>query len=99
MLNRWSCEPRTRGAGIDGPLARICRKAGLRRVGWHVLRHTYASHLVIRGATLMEVKELLGHASLDMTMRYAHLSPNARRAAVALLDGASEGHYRGIKEE
>ena len=99
LLNRWSCEPKTRGGVIDGPLVRICRKAGLRRIGWHVLRHTYASHLVIRGATLMEVKELLGHASLDMTMRYAHLSPSARKAAVALLDAAKPRQYSGNGED
>ena len=84
---------------MDGPLARICRKAGLRRIGWHVLRHTYASHLVMRGAKLIEVKELLGHASLEMTMRYAHLSPNARKEAAKLLDGAPEGHHRGIRKK
>ncbi len=98
MLNRWACEPRTRRGVTEGALARICRKAGLRRIGWHVLRHTYASHLVMSGASLMEVKELLGHASLEMTMRYAHLSPNARKAAVALLDGALTGHHRGINK-
>ena len=65
MLTRWMSEARTKGGPIDGPLARVCRKDGLRRIGWHVLRHTYALHLVIRGATLMEVKEFLGHTSLD----------------------------------
>lgn len=74
---------------MDRPLQRACRRAGLRAVGWHVLRHTFASQLVMRGAPLKAVQELLGHATLQMTMRYAHLSPDARRDAVQLLDGAS----------
>ena len=47
------------------------------------------SHLVMRGAPIKAVQELLGHASIEMTMRYAHLSPDARRDAVGLLDLAS----------
>jgi integrase len=69
------------------PVWRACRKAGIRRIGWHVLRHTFASHLVMRGAPLKAVQELLGHADIKMTMRYAHMSPDARREAVRLLDG------------
>jgi integrase len=68
------------------PLWRACKGAGLRQIGWHVLRHTFASHLVMRGAPFKAVQEMLGHWSIEMTMRYAHLSPDARRDAVGLLD-------------
>jgi integrase len=68
------------------PLRRACKRAGLRHVGWHVLRHTFASHLVMRNVPLKAVQELLGHATIEMTMRYTHLSPDARRDAVRVLD-------------
>jgi integrase len=70
-----------------GPLWFACKKAGLRQIGWHVLRHTFASHLVMRGATMTAVQELLGHSSIVITMRYAHLAPEAVRETVRLLDG------------
>jgi hypothetical protein len=70
--------------------------AALGHIGWHVLRHTFASHLVMKGATLKAVQELLGHADIRMTMRYAHLSASARREAVELLD---RGQYLGNGEE
>lgn len=69
------------------PLWRACRRAGLRSVGWHVLRHSFASHLIMRGAPIRGVQELLGHSTIEMTMRYAHLSPNVTRELVGLLDG------------
>lgn len=68
------------------PLRNALKSAGLRHIGWHVLRHTFASHLVMRGAPIKAVQELLGHSTIEMTMRYAHLSPDARRDAVRLLD-------------
>jgi integrase len=84
----WPCEGGrnlTKGEA-KWPLWRACKRAGLRRVGWHVLRHTFASHLVMRGVPLKAVQELLGHASIEMTMRYAHLAPDVSREAVKLLD-------------
>nr|WP_305891704.1 tyrosine-type recombinase/integrase [Methylomonas sp. WSC-6] len=42
----------------------------------HVLQHTFASHYVMRGGNLKSLQQLLGHSSLTVTMRYAHLSPN-----------------------
>ena len=69
------------------PLWRACKRAGLRQIGWHCLRHTFASHLVMRGATMSAVQELLGHATILMTMRYAHLAPEVVRETVKLLDG------------
>jgi integrase len=68
------------------PLKRALKNAGLRHIGWHALRHSFASHLVMRGAPIKSVQELLGHSSIEMTMRYAHLSPDVRRDAVKLLD-------------
>jgi site-specific recombinase XerD len=51
------------------------------------LRHTAASHMVMRGAGLKDVQEILRHADMKMTMRYSHLSPAQLRATVDRLDG------------
>jgi integrase len=60
--------------------------AGLNDLRFHDLRHTFASWAVQRGASLPEVKDLLGHATLAMVMRYAHLAPEHLRVAVSRLD-------------
>ena len=69
------CSPKT--------FSRIVEKSGLNdgvtdrihKVVFHTLRHTFASWLIQKGVTLEVVSKLLGHSSLQMTMRYAHLDP------------------------
>lgn len=68
------------------PLERICKRARLRHIGWHVLRHTFASHLAMNGVPLRTIQKLLGHSTIQMTERYAHLMPEATRDAVKTLD-------------
>lgn len=70
-------------------LRRALRGSGMELewpLGWHALRHTYASHLAMRGVPLVSIQRLMGHATLEMTQRYAHLSPETLQAAVAVLD-------------
>jgi integrase len=62
------------------------RKANVVK-GVHVLRHTFCSHLAMRGAPARAIQELAGHSELGVTQRYMHLSPAALDAAIRLLDG------------
>jgi integrase len=73
--------------GCSSAMERITRHAKIRQCGWHTLRHTFASWLVMKSVPLRVVQELLGHHDISMTMKYAHLAPGfAHAEAVRVLD-------------
>ena len=71
---------------IDNGFRRACKRAGIGDCRFHDLRHTFASHLVMRGANLWSVQELLGHKTGKMTVRYTHLSTLHLQETVSLLE-------------
>src|SRR5437868_15472457 len=70
-------------------MERAERAGGLPVTGHiHRLRHTFCSHLAMRGAPAKAIQELAGHADLSTTMRYMHLSPASLNQAIRLLEQA-----------
>jgi integrase len=63
------------------------KRAGITDFHFHDLRHTFASHFVMRGGSLKELQEILGHATMTMTLRYAHMSPEHKKKAINLVIG------------
>jgi integrase len=69
----------------------IEKRAGMRCTGaLHILRHTFASHLVMKNVPLKTVQEWLGHATMDMTLRYAHLVPSASDESIKVLENGDK---------
>ena len=78
---------------VKRSFASVCQNVGITNFRIHDMRHTCAAWLVTAGVPLLEVRELLGHSTIKMTERYAHLAPENLRAAVSRLDGSSHsGH-------
>ena len=81
-----------RDTNLKRKFQRACELADIKgRVRVHDLRHTFASHLAIAGTPLPAIMELLGHTSVEMTLRYAHLCPSVKTEAVETLDFGAEG--------
>jgi site-specific recombinase XerD len=84
----WGGEKGKPYQGVKRSFNSAARRAGIKDFRFHDLRHTFASHLVMSGVDLTTVKDLLGHKTLTMTLRYAHLAPSHKVKAVGVLDKA-----------
>jgi len=73
---------------IKNGFQRACERAGIENFTPHDLRHTAASWMVQSGVSIQAVKEVLRHADISTTMRYAHLAPDAARSAVSAMENA-----------
>ena len=67
-------------------MLKVARRANLAHEGVHILRHTFCSHLAMRGAPARAIQDLAGHKDITTTQRYMHLSPAAVEGAVRLLE-------------
>jgi len=83
---------------VDRAFRGVLTKAGIGDFRSHDLRHTFASHLVMRGASLKEVQEILGHKTMTMTLRYAHLGEEEKKRAVSLLNGLTSSVNSGMSQ-
>jgi integrase len=63
-----------------------CEEAGVEGVTWHTLRHTFASRCIMAGIDLKTLQVLMGHKTIAMTARYAHLFPGHLKTALTKLD-------------
>ena len=70
---------------------KILKKAEVKNANLHTLRHTFASNLVMAGVDLRTVQELLGHSTIKITERYAHLSPDHKTRAINVLKFGQDG--------
>mgnify|MGYP002035789199 CR=1 FL=1 len=65
---------------------RAAKQANIHDLHFHDLRHTFASRLVMSGADIRTVQELMGHKTISMTLRYAHLSTGHKQRAMDTMD-------------
>ena len=63
----------------------LLKSANIRSIRFHDLRHTFASHFIMKGGSIFNLQKILGHTSINMTMKYAHLSNDYLKSAVQII--------------
>lgn len=81
---------------INGAFRSALRKAKITDFRFHDLRHSFASHWVMRGGSLRGLQQILGHSSITMTMRYSHLSKEFLRDEIKLLHGLTKANEQPV---
>lgn len=84
---------------VNLAIKRHCKRVGLRPIGWHVLRHTFASQLATEGIPMRVIQDLLGHSSILMTVRYAHLAPNTLHISLEVLQMAEKRELLNVGQQ
>jgi site-specific recombinase XerD len=89
VFSRSDGSPLTEG-DCKWPLCRVLKKASIARavgrIGWHDLRHTFGTHLAVKGADAVQIQELMGRATLKQTRKYIHVAGEAKRRAIQVLE-------------
>ena len=85
FYNHMTCD---RFRDLKAGLKLACKQAELTGITWHIFRHTFASRLLRNGTDIVTVKELLGHSTIVVTMRYAHTNDEAKVNAVKSVTGS-----------
>lgn len=88
-----------RGIDFRWEMRRAAYDAELKTIRMHDLRHTFASNFVIKGGNIVSLQKILGHSTVNMTMRYAHLSPDFMAQEIESLDFETDRSQNGHQKE
>jgi len=75
-----------RSIDFRAEMRQAAKRAGIRKLRMHDLRHTFASNYVAKGGNIIALQKILGHSTINMTLRYAHLAPDFVAREIDILD-------------
>jgi integrase len=84
---------------VKKSFATACKRAGISNFQMHDMRHTCAAWPVSNGVSMIELRVLLGHSTIKMTERYAHLAPENLRKAVSILENRSVSGHTDLRTQ
>ncbi len=87
--------PGTHRSDFPKSWEKFLETVGIKNFLWHDLRHTFGSRLAMKVVDIFTISKLMGHKTITMTQRYAHLSPGCLQEAVNVLDRSASGTKMG----